>query len=336
MSIKLLAFSTLFLMVASYSTAARPSVAYTEAGKYDSSFNEAVFREGVTPYRAQFGSDLIEKSPSSPTQFVEVLTDLARGGRSPVVAVSSSYASAVEQVAKAYPNVQFILIDAVVELPNVQSIVFKEHEGSFVVGALAALKSKSGKLGFVGGMESPAIRRFGCGFAQGALYVNKKSKVQLRMVSKGSSGFADADKAQTIAQELIGMDVDVLYAVAGGSGVGVYDAAANHSKVFAIGVDSNQNYLHPGTMLTSMVKKVGGAAFDAWNEARQGTWKAGVKSLGFAENGIEWQLDIFNRNLVSLKDEKKINDIRDDIISGKIEVVDYLDNNQCPVTMLEG
>ena len=265
-----------------------------------------------------------------------MLTDLARQGRSPIVAVGFSYAPAVEEVAKAFPDIQFTLIDAVVDLPNVQSIVFKEHEGSFVVGALAALKSKDGKIGFIGGMDLPFIRRFGCGYAQGAHYVNKKSQVQLRMVSKDFSGFANPQKGQEIAEQLIASGVDVIYAAAGGSGNGVYDAAANNSRAFAIGVDSNQNFLHPGTMLTSMVKKVGVAAFGAWEESRQGVWKAGVKSLGLAENGVDWQLDIFNRNVVSLKDEKKINEIRADIISGEIKVVDFLDNNQCPVPLIEG
>jgi len=335
MSIKNFALFSVILLLASYSNAARPAVAYTEAGKFDTSFNEAVYREGVVPYRAQFGADLLEKNPSSPDEFVQVLTDLARQGRSPIVAVGFTYAPAVEEVAKVFPDTQFTLIDAVVDLPNVQSIVFKEHEGSFVVGALAAMKSKDGKIGFIGGMDLPFIRRFGCGYAQGAHYVNKKSQVELRMVSKDYSGFSDADRGQEIAEELIGSGVDVIYAAAGGSGNGVYDAAANNSRVFAIGVDSNQNFLHPGTMLTSMVKKVGVAAFGTWDESRQGTWKGGVKSLGLAENGVDWQLDIFNRNLVSLKDEKKINDIRADIISGKIKVVDFLDNNQCPVPMLE-
>jgi basic membrane protein A len=313
----------------------KPAVAYTEAGKFDSSFNEAVYREGVVPYKAQFGADLIEKNPDSPTQFVAVLTELARQGRSPIVAVGFSYAEAVQEVAQAFPETQFTIIDAVVDLPNVQSIIFKEHEGSFLVGAVAALKAENDVLGFIGGVDLPFIRRFGCGYAQGAHYVNDKSQVYLKMVANDFSGFANAERGRELAEEMINSNVEVIYAAAGGSGNGVYKAAAEYADVYAIGVDSNQNFLHVGTMLTSMVKKVGVAAYGSWDEARQGQWQSGVKSLGLAENGVDWMLDIFNRNLVSLKDEKRINKIRDDVISGKIKVADFMDSNSCPVPLLE-
>jgi basic membrane protein A len=326
---------SLALFSASASWAFKPAVAYTEGGKFDSSFNEAVYRQGVVHYKAQFGADLVERNPSSPDEFVSVLTDLAKQGRSPIVAVGFSYADAVSEVAAAYPQIQFTLIDGVVDLPNVQSILFKEHEGSFIVGAMAALKAKNDVIGFIGGVDLPFIRRFGCGYAQGAHYINKNSKVHLRMVSKDFSGFSNPDRGGELAQELIGLDAEVIYAAAGGSGNGVHEVAAQFDDVFAIGVDSNQNYFHPGTMLTSMVKNVGVAALGSWREARSGEWRGGIKTLGLAENGVDWQLDIFNRNVVSLKDEKRINKIRKNIISGKIKVVDFIDNNQCPVPLIE-
>lgn len=312
-----------------------PAVAYTEAGKFDSSFNEAVYREGVVPYKSQFGTDLIEKNPTSPDQFVSVLQDLARQGRSPIVAVGFSYAEAVTQVSQEYPNIQFTIIDAVVDGPNVQSIVFKEHEGSFVVGALAAMKSDDQEVGFIGGIDLNFIKRFGCGFAQGAHYVDDDSRVYARFVADDFSGFANPARGGELAEELIELGADVIYAAAGGSGNGALEAASNYNNVYAIGVDSNQNFLHVGTMLTSMVKKVGVAAYGAWDESRTGTWRPGVKSLGLAENGVDWQLDIFNRNLVSVKQERRINDIREDIISGKIKVHDFMSNDACPVPLIE-
>jgi basic membrane protein A len=323
-------------LLSSNSFSGSPAVAYTEAGKFDSSFNEAIYREGVSTFRAQYGHDLIEQEPNSPEEFVSVLSNLARQGRSPIVAVGFSYARAVTEVAKAFPGINFTLIDAVVDLPNVQSIVFKEHEGSFVVGALAAMKAQGDTIGFVGGMDLPFIRRFGCGYAQGAAYVNKNIRVQMRMVAQDFSGFANETRGELLAKELIVGGVEVIYAAAGGSGNGVYRAAAADPSVYAIGVDSNQNFLHVGTMLTSMVKKVGVAAYGSWVEAENETWQAGVKELGLAEGGVDWALDIFNRNLVTLKEEKAINKIRDQIISGKIEVLDYIANNQCPVALLEG
>jgi basic membrane protein A len=335
MYVKTLLLSLAAIVAASASWANKPAVAYTEAGKFDSSFNEAVYREGVVPYKAQFGADLLEKNPDSPTQFVAVLTELARQGRSPIVAVGFSYAEAVTEVAQAFPDTQFTIIDAVVDLPNVQSIVFKEHEGSFVVGAVAALKAEKDILGFIGGVDLPFIRRFGCGFAQGAHYINDKSQVYMKMVAKDFSGFANVERGGELAEELINQNVEVIYAAAGGSGNGVYKAASRYEDVYAIGVDSNQNFLHVGTMLTSMVKKVGVAAYGSWDEARTGEWRSGVKSLGLSENGVDWMLDIFNRNLISLKDEKEINKVRKDIISGKIKVVDYMDSESCPVPLIE-
>lgn len=332
---KPLSLICLFSALSATSFANGPAVAYTEAAKFDSSFNEAVYREGVAPYKAQFGADLIEKNPSSPTEFVTVLRELGNQGRSPIVAVGFSYAEAVTQVAQEFPDLQFTIIDTVVDLPNVQSIVFKEHEGSFVVGALAALTVNSDQIGFIGGVDLPFIRRFGCGYAQGAYHINDDIQVHMRMVADDFTGFSNPDRGQALAEELIdSRNAKVIYAAAGGSGNGVLRAADQAPGVYGIGVDSNQNFLHPGTMLTSMVKKVGVAAYGAWDEARQGNWQPGVKSLGLAENGVDWQLDIFNRNLVSKKTEKQINDLREDIISGKIEVVDYLDNNRCPVPLI--
>jgi len=256
MSIKMLISAAAISVVAPYALAAAPAVAYTEAGKFDSSFNEAVFREGVAPFTAQYGHNLLEREPKTPNEFVNVLTDFARQDRSPIVAVGFSYAGAVEQVAKEYPHIKFTLIDAVVNLPNVQSIVFKEHEGSFIVGALAAMKAEDDVIGFIGGMDLPFIRRFGCGYAQGAHYVNKRVKVQMRMAAADFSGFAMPDRGYELGMELMEAGAEVIYAAAGGTGNGVYKAAASDPSVFAIGVDSNQNYLHTGTMLTSMVKKV--------------------------------------------------------------------------------
>ncbi|MFQ3229529.1 BMP family lipoprotein [Reinekea sp.] len=336
MKLKIILASALTVIAAPYSLASNPAVAYTEAPKFDSSFNESMYRQGITPYKAEYGRNLIEENPTSPDQFADVITSLAKQGRSPIIVLGFTYGPALEEVAPQFPDTHFAIIDAVVDLPNVQSIVFKEHEGSFVVGALAAMKAKGDKVGFVGGMDLPFIRRFGCGYAQGAQYVNKDIQVYLSMAATDFSGFSNPEKGNELASEMITQGVEVIFAAAGGTGNGVYEAAANHSNVFAIGVDSNQNFLHTGTMLTSMVKNVGVAAYGVLQDAENGVWEPGVKELGLADNGVDWILDIFNRGLVSKADEKQINKIRKDIISGKIKVADYLANNQCPVTFIEG
>ncbi|MDN3647557.1 BMP family ABC transporter substrate-binding protein [Reinekea marina] len=323
-------------VIAPLALASNPAVVYTEAPKFDSSFNEAMYRQGVVPFKAEYGRNLVEANPSSPDEFVGQLTNLAKQGRSPIIALGFSFASALQEVAPQFPDTQFAIIDSVVDLPNVQSIVFKEHEGSFVVGALAALKAKGDKIGFIGGVDLPFIRRFGCGYAQGAAYINDDIQVYLSMASTDFSGFSIPEKGNELASKMITQGVEVIYAAAGGTGNGVYEAAANHSNVYAIGVDSNQNFLHTGTMLTSMVKNVGIAAYNVLEDAEKGIWNPGVTELGLAENGVDWVLDIFNRGLVSKSDEKKINKIRDAIKSGKIKVVDYNATNQCPVPFIEG
>jgi basic membrane protein A len=335
MYVNKLMIALLAVVATPLSFAANPAVAYSEAGKFDSSFNEAVFREGVVPYNAQYGHNLMEIEPASPDEYVSVLTQLAEKGHSPIVAVGFSYADAVSKVAVKYPDLQFTILDSVVELPNVQSILFKEYEGSFIVGALAALKADSGTIGFVGGVNLPFITKFGCGYAQGAHYINSNIKVHSRMISDDFSGFSDQEGGYDMGVELIEAGAEVIYAAAGRAGNGVYKAAAEKPGVYAIGVDSNQNYLHVGTMLTSMVKNVGVAALGTWQEAEEGRWKPGIKVLGLAENGIDWSLDIFNRNLISKSEEKQVNSIRADIASGKIKVVDYsANNNRCPVPLI--
>src|SRR6478609_10627547 len=144
----------------------KPAIGYDLGGKFDKSFNEGVYN-GAEQFKKQTGIEYRDFEIQNDAQREQALRRFARDGFSPIVAVGFSQASAVEKVAKEFPNAKFTLIDMVVELPNVQSVVFKEHEGSFLVGLLAGLASKTGKVGFVGGMDIPLIRKFGCGYAQG-------------------------------------------------------------------------------------------------------------------------------------------------------------------------
>lgn len=311
-----------------------PAVAYSDGVKFDNSFNEAVFRDGVTRFTATYDIDVMEVNPSTSDAFEPALRDLAALGRSPIVAVGFSYAPALTEVAPDFPDVQFTIIDAVVDAPNVQSLVFKEWEGSFLVGALAAMRTDGAPLGFVGGMDLPFIRGFACGYAQGANHVDSGAQVMVRMIGDTPQAWSNPERGNALAEELIGRGAEVLYAAAGGSGIGVYRAAAGTGN-YAIAVDSNQNYLHLGTMLTSMVKRVGVAAFTSWEQAANGEWQPGVQRLGLAENGVDWSLDIFNRQLVTLEMEEEMAQLREDIIDGRIRVHDYASNNQCPVPLLE-
>lgn len=325
-----LKLSALALAVSSFSVfaAPKPAVIYDTAGKFDKSFNEAVYQNGVKVLETEKGIKVREFEPQNEAQREQGLRRLASRGFSPIVAVGFNMASAVEKVATEFPEIKFTIIDMVVDKPNVQSIVFKEHEGSFLVGALAAKQSKTATVGFIGGMDIPLIRKFACGYEQGAKYANSEATVLQNMTGSTPSAFADPAKGSELAKSQFSKGADVIYAAAGGTGLGVYQAAKDAGK-FAIGVDANQNHLQPGTMLTSMVKRVGIAAKDAWIADMDGKWKPGVKVLGLKEGGVAWALDSNNEALITPEMKAYVESIEADIISGKISVHDYMSDNTC-------
>jgi basic membrane protein A len=305
----------------------KPAVVYDKAGKFDKSFNEAVWN-GVKRFTADTGISVREVEPTNEAQVEQGLKKLAKRGNSPIVAVGFSSANALSAAAQAYPDTKFTLIDMVVPDANVQNVVFKEHEGSFLVGALAALKSETGTIGFVGGMDIPLISRFGCGYEQGAKHINANITVLQKMTGSTPAAWGNPSKGGEITRSQIEAGADVIFAAAGGTGMGVYQAAADAGKL-AIGVDSNQNHLQPGTMLTSMVKRVGVAAYKSYADAKDGTWSAGVTAMGLAEGGVDWALDEHNRSLVTADMETKVNAIKASIIAGDIAVHDYMSDNTC-------
>ncbi|WP_232733516.1 BMP family lipoprotein [Vibrio sp. HA2012] len=326
-----LKLTALAMAVSSFAALAapKPAVIYDTAGKFDKSFNEAVFQNGVKVFEAEKGVKVREFEPQNEAQREQGLRRLASRGFSPIVAVGFNMASAVKKVAAEFPDIHFSIIDdASIDLPNVQSIVFKDHEGSFLVGALAAKASKTGTVGFVGGMDIPLIRKFECGYEQGVKYANPQATVLQNMTGSTPAAFADPAKGSELAKSQFSKDADVIYAAAGGTGLGVYQAAKDAGK-FAIGVDSNQNHLHPGTMLTSMVKRVGVAAYKSWEEEMQGTWKAGIKVLGVKEGGVDWALDEHNADLITPEMKSYAEALKADIISGKIQVHDYMSDQTC-------
>ena len=306
----------------------KPAVAYDSTGKFDKSFGQAVAENGVIKFMEQSDVDVRELVPSSDAQREQGLERLARKGFSPILVVGFLYATALEKIAAKYPDSQFVIIDGIVDLPNVKSILFKEHEGSFLVGAIAAMKSKTAKVGFVGGMDIPLIRKFACGYEQGAKYVNKDMQIFQNMTGSTNAAWSDPARGAELAKSQFSQGADIVFAAAGGTGTGVYQAAADEGK-YAIGVDSNQNYIHPGVMLTSMVKRVGVATVDAFTAAENGTFTAGIQSLGLKENGVDWALDEFNRDLITPDMEGKIAGIKAKIISGEITVHDYMSDNSC-------
>ena len=253
----------------------------------------------------------------------QALRNMARRGAQVVVAMGFAQAAAVETVAQEFPETKFTLIDMVVDLPNVQSVIFKEHEGSFLVGMAAAMASSTGKVGFVGGMDIPLIRKFALGYVEGAKHVNPDIDIFQNMTGTTPAAWNDPTKGGELARSQFDRGADVVYAAAGGTGIGVYQAAKDAGKL-AIGVDSNQNYIHPGTMLTSMIKRVDVAVYESFRAAQDGTWQGGIQVLGLAEDGVGWAVDEHNRSLVSDEMEAAVEQARQDIIAGTIQVTDYM------------
>ncbi len=306
----------------------KPAVVFDMGGKFDKSFNQSVLA-GVERFRKETGIKYREFEVTNETQREQALRKMAQRGRTPIIGVGFAQGPAIEKIAKEYPNLKFAIIDSVVDLPNVQSYIFKEQEGSYLVGILAAMASKTGKVGYIGGMDIPMIRAFGCGYVQGAKMANPKIEVIQNMTGSTPSAWNDPGRGSELARGQFDRGVDVIYAAAGGTGVGVYQAAKDAGKL-AIGVDSNQNYLHPGTMLTSMLKRVDVAAYNTFKEALDGTWKGGIHNLGLKEDGVGWALDENNAALITPAMKAKVEQARADIISGKVTVHDYREDNKCP------
>jgi basic membrane protein A len=307
----------------------KPAVVYDLGGKFDKSFNEGV-HTGAEKFKKDMGTDFRDFEPQNDAQREQALRRFARDGFSPIVAVGFSQESALKKVAEEFPKTQFAIIDAVVEKPNVQSIVFKEHEGSFLVGLLAAQASKSGKVGFVGGMDIPLIRKFACGYVQGVKYAKKDAEVFQNMTGTTGAAWNDPVKGGELAKSQIDRGADVVYHAAGGTGVGVLRATADAGKL-GIGVDSNQNGLHPGKILTSMVKRVDVATYNVFDQAKKGTFKAGLSVLGLEEDGVAWALDDNNKSLITADMKAAADKAAEGIKSGSIKVHDYMSDSKCPM-----
>jgi len=301
----------------------KPVVVYDQVGKTDKSFNEGAYL-GAERFSRESGAKYRDFTPTNETQYAQAVRRFAQKGYDLIIVVGFSYATVLEQIAPEYPEIRFVIVDMVVDLPNVQSVVFEEHEGSFLVGMLAAMKTQTGKIGFVGGMDVPIIRKFRLGYEEGAKYVNPDIKVYRNMTGTTPAAWGDPVKAGELARSQFERGADVVYQAAGGSGMGVMQAAADLGK-FSIGSDANQNYLHPGSVLTSMVKHVDVAVYEAMRDARDGTWKPGIRSLGLAEGGVDYAIDQYNEALISDAMKSRLEAARADIVSGRITVTNYYD-----------
>ncbi|MCV2870144.1 BMP family ABC transporter substrate-binding protein [Defluviimonas sp. WL0002] len=305
---------------------ADPAIIYDLGGKFDKSFNEAAFN-GAERWKAETGGSYKELEMQSEAQREQALRRLAEAGSNPVVMTGFAFGDVLAKVAPDFPDTKFAIIDMVVDAPNVKSVVFNEHEGSYLVGMMAALASKTGTVGFIGGMDIPLIRKFGCGYAQGVKAVNPDATVVMNMTGTTPSAWNDPVKGAELAKAQKAQGADVIYAAAGGTGIGVLQAAADEG-ILSIGVDSNQNHLHPGQVLTSMLKRVDNAVYEAFTEGAD--LQPGINVMGLANEGVGYAMDENNASLVTPEMAATVDEAAAKIKSGELEVHDYMADNTCP------
>ena len=306
---------------------AEPAIIYDLGGKFDKSFNESAFN-GAEKWKKESGGNYREFELQSDAQREQALRRFAEAGNNPIVMAGFMFATPLAEVAKDYPDTKFAIIDMVVDAPNVRSVIFNEHEGSYLVGMMAAMASKTGTVGFVGGMDIPLIRKFACGYVQGVKAANPNAKIIQNMTGTTPAAWNDPVKGTELTKAQMSQGADVVYAAAGGTGVGVLQAAAD-ANILSIGVDANQNYMHPGKVLTSMLKRVDLAVYNAFSEGT--SLSTGFNVMGLAEDGVGYALDEHNKSLVSAKMISALEAEKAKIVSGEIKVHDYMSDNTCPV-----
>ena len=306
---------------------AEPAVIFDLGGKFDKSFNEAAYN-GAQRWANETGGKYLEIEIQAEPQREQALRRFAESGANPIITMGFGIADALAAVASDYPDTKFVAVDVTwLDAPNIRQIGFAEHEGSYLVGMMAAMASKTGTVGFIGGMDIPLIRHFGCGYAQGAKAVNPDIIVVANMTGTTPAAWNDPVKGSELTQAQISHGADVIYAAAGGTGVGVLQTAADEG-ILSIGVDSNQNHLHPGKVLTSMLKRVDVAVYEAMKAGEN--VETGVFIMGLAEDGVGVAMDENNKELVSVRMSDAVDEARKAIINGDIEVVSYYENDSCP------
>ena len=301
---------------------AQPAIIFELGGKYDKSFGQAAW-EGAERWKKATGKPYLEFEIANAAQREQAARRFAEKGASPIVGVGFPQASSIEAVARDFPKLQFAIVDMVVNLPNVQSFVFREHEGTFLVGVLAALATKTGKLGFVGGQDIPLVRKVLCGYEQGAKYANPKVQVLWAMTGTTNAAWTDPARGAELTRTQAAQGADIVFAAAGTTGLGVLQAAAD-LNILGIGVDSNQNGLHPGHILTSMLKRTDVAVQQAFEGV-----KPGVTALGLKEGALDLAFDEHNAALVSPEMRRRVEAAKADIVAGRLQVIDFTAKMAC-------
>lgn len=307
--------------------AAEPALIFDLGGKFDKSFNEAAYT-GAERWKAETGGTYKELEMQSEAQREQALRRLAETGANPIVMTGFAFKEVLSKIAGDYPDTKFVIIDDAVDAPNVQSNVFADGEGSYLAGVMAAHASKTGTVGFIGGMDVPLIHKFECGYRQGFAAAKPDGKVLINYTGTTPAAWNDPVKGGELTKAQKGQGADIVFAAAGGTGIGVLQAAADEG-ILSVGVDSNQNHLHPGKVLTSVVKRVDNAVYDAFKAGE--AVEPGLKVWDVKSEGVGVAMDDNNKPLVTPEIAAAVEEARAKIASGEVVVHDYMTDNTCPV-----
>jgi len=287
-------------------------------GLGDKSFNDSAYA-GLIEAQKKLGVKIKYVEPANVSEFDTFLRQFAEANYDLIIGIGFQMRDSIVKVAEEYPEMYFLMVDEPIDMPNVISATFNEQEGSFVAGALAGMMTKSNVIGFIGGMEVPLIKRFGNGFMAGAKYIDPEITTFEAEVG-GNSPFNNPARGKEMALSMIDSKADIVYHAAAGSGMGVFEAAKERG-VYAVGVDSNQDVVVPGIVLTSMLKKVDRAVFTIIKEMKEKGFTAGQKDFNLANNGVGITDLKYTKDQISEDKLKKLDQIKADIISGKIDVI---------------
>ena len=309
---------------ASMGASVRVGIVFDAGGKDDKSFNTACW-EGAERAKEEFGIELRDVEPDNPSVIEPAIHGYAERGFDLVIGIGVGAAPYINDVAREFPNQRFAVVDdagKVVDQPNAVSLTFDEHEGSYLVGVIAAAKSETGIIGFIGGMDIPLIRKFELGYELGAKSVNPDIKVLQNYAGVTLAAWSDRTRGRELAMSQYDRGADVIFAAAGVTGLGVFDAAEETGK-FVIGVDANQNYIKPGHVLTSMLKRSDLAVYETIKTVVDGTFSGGRRVMGLENDGVGYAVDDFNRHLLTPAIIETVEAARRKILSGEIVVPDY-------------
>lgn len=312
---------TAFVLEPSCRAEFKVALVLDRGGKDDKSFNTSAFL-GADRAREKLRISLKYIEAADDNAYDSIFRSFARKDFDLMIGVGFAQKEAVQKVAAQFPNKSFAIVDSEVNLPNVRSLMFEEHEGAYLVGAIAAMASKSKTIGIIGGMDIPLIRRFVMGYEAGAKKVDPASRVIVNFVGITGEAWNNSPKAKELALAQFSGGAEVVFAAAGASNFGVFDAAEERRRL-AIGVDSNQNWTKPGFILTSMIKRVDEAVYSTIQEAQSGKLQGGVRKFGLSNQGIAYAVDQYNDKLFTAEMRTKVEELKRDILSGKIVVPDF-------------